>query len=54
MFPKTAQSLLTSKTSSRVSQGSVTAGNRWTIGEEIEGAGLCRSIGLEAGILNST
>lgn len=54
MFHKTAQSLLTPKTSSSLSQGSVTAGNRWSIREEIEDIGLSRFIGLEAGILNST
>lgn len=54
MFHKTAQSLLTSKTTSSLSQGSVTAGNRWSISEEIEGTGLRGCIGLKAGILNST
>lgn len=54
MFHKTAQSLLTSKTSSSLSQGSVTAGNRGSISKEIEGIGLSRFINLEAGILNIT
>lgn len=54
MFHKTAQSLLTSKISSSLSQGSVTAGNKGSVGEETEGIGLNRFTDLEAGILNST
>lgn len=54
IFHKTAQSLLTSQTSSSLSQGSVTAGNRGSISEEIEGTGLSRFIKLAAGILNIT
>lgn len=53
MFHNTAQSLLTSKTST-LSQSSVTAGNGGNINEEIEGIGLCRFMDLEAGILEST
>lgn len=54
MFHKTAWSMLTSETSSSLSQGSVTAGSRWSISEEIEGIGLNRFMDLEAAILNST
>lgn len=46
--------MLTSKTSFGLSQGSVTAGSRWGISEEIEGIGLNRFMDLEAAILNST
>lgn len=54
MFHMIAQSLLTSKTSSSLSQDSVTTGNRWSTSEEIEGIGLSRFMDLEAGILSST
>lgn len=54
MFHNTVQSLLTSKTSSTLSQSSVTAGNGGNIDEEIEGIGLSRFMDLEAGILEST